>query len=319
MKKFTKPPAWRGLFYYIRCFIRRRPNWVNIEVTKRCNAKCNFCGYWEEKNPPELADYTDIVKEFRPVVLSLSGGEPLIRKDLADIVRKARPYCHYVAMVTNGILLTKERAAELFDAGLNQLSISLDFLDETHDQMRGVPGLFKKISTIAPELAREGYNVVFNTIIMDTNIDHIIPLVKKAKEWGVAVSFSTYCHMKKDNKTHMIANDESYIKLTRIIKELKQMKRDLGNIKNSDYYLDRVPQFVAQGAIPDCKAGTRWVQVTPDGFLQPCSELPRFCSAMEYSRDKVPMITCDKCWFACRGEAEANFFDPRRLIELIRS
>jgi len=287
-------------------------------VTKRCNAKCDFCSYWEEKGPPEMGDYTDVVKAFRPVVLSLSGGEPLIRRNLHEIIKKLRPYCHYVALVTNGTLLTEERAKELFDAGVNQLSVSLDFTDETHDKMRGVPGLFKKITKIVPDLAAKGYNVAFNTVIMDTNIDHIIPLAKKAFDWGVGVSFSTYCNLKNDNHLHTM-KDENFIRLDEIVKELKRLKRVQKNIKNSDYYLDRIPQFVRNGGIPNCKAGERWVQVTPDGYLQPCSELDRFAHYSEYSQKILPKITCTKCWYACRGEAEANPVQPRRLIELATS
>ncbi|PIR17921.1 MAG: hypothetical protein COV46_02085 [Deltaproteobacteria bacterium CG11_big_fil_rev_8_21_14_0_20_49_13] len=318
MKKYKKPPAWRGILYYLRCLIRHRPNWLNVEVTKRCNARCNFCKYWEEKGPPELEDYTDIVKQFRPVVLSLSGGEPLIRRNLHEIVRKMRPYAHYVAIVTNGTLLTEKRATELFDAGLNQLSVSLDFLGETHDEMRGVPGLYERISKVVPDLAVKGYNVAFNTVIMDTNLDQIIPLAEAAAKWGVGIAFSTYCHLKNDNHDHKITED-TYLKVSSIVKELKRLKRKNKNIKNSDYYLDKIPEFVMNGGIPDCKAGKRWVQVTPDGFLQPCSELPRYCHYSEYTKTNIPQIDCTKCWFACRGEAEANPLHPRRIVELAKS
>lgn len=316
MKKYKKPGTFSGILYYLRCLIRRRPNLVNIEVTKRCNAKCNHCSYWEEKSSPEISDYSDIVKAFRPVALSLSGGEPLIRRDLHEIVRRFRPYCHYVAIVTNGTLLNEERARELFDAGVNQLSVSLDFLSDAHDKLRGVPGLYKKITQVVPDLAAKGYNMTFNTVIMETNLDQIVPLAKASHEWGVGISFSTYCHLKNDNHSHVMAK-ENYLSLVSIIHELKELKRKNRNIKNSDYYLGRISEFVMNGAIPNCKAGKRWVQVTPDGYLQPCSELPRYCHWSEYSMGDVPRVSCTKCWFACRGEAEANFLSPVRLAELI--
>ncbi len=318
MKKYPKPPSFRGLLYYVRCLLRRRPNWLNIEVTKRCNARCNFCNYWEEKGPAELDDYSDIVKQFRPVVLSLSGGEPFIRRNLHEIIRKFRPYCHYVGVVTNGTLLTEERAEELFAAGVNQLSVSLDFMDETHDKMRGVPGLFAKITRVVPDLAAKGYNMAFNTVIMDTNLNHLISLAKAAAGWGVGISFSTYSHLKNDNHTHVVAK-ETYMQLVSIIHEIKEMKKRHKHIKNSNYYLSRIPEFVMGGGIANCKAGKRWVQTTPDGYLQPCSELPRYCHYSEYSRKDIPKITCEKCWFACRGEAEANPIAPDRLIELMRA
>jgi MoaA/NifB/PqqE/SkfB family radical SAM enzyme len=298
--------------------MRSRPRWLNIEVTKRCNAKCNFCGYWEERSPPEIDDYTAAVKLFRPVVLSLSGGEPLLRRDLHEMIKRLRPYCHYAAVVTNGTLLTEERARELFDSGVDQLSVSLDFIDDTHDKMRGVPGLFAKITKIVPDLAAKGFNMAFNTVIMETNLDHIVPLAKKAHEWGVGISFSTYCPHKNDNHDHVMS-PENYEKLVSVVHEIKELKRANRNVKNSDYYLGRIPEFVMNNGIPDCKAGVRWVQVTPDGYLQPCSELPRYCHFTEYSRKNIPVIKCTKCWYACRGEAEANPVEPKRLIELAKS
>lgn len=318
MKKYRKPPVWRGIIYYLRCVIRRRPNWVNIEVTKRCNARCDFCGYWDEKGSPELDDYSPIVKAFRPVVLSLSGGEPLIRRNLHEIIRKLRPYCHYVGLVTNGTLLNEERARELFDAGVNQLSVSLDYVDDRHDKARGVPGLCDKIKAVAPALAEKGYNIAINTVMMDSNLDQIIPLAEMTSAWGVGHSFSTYCSFKRNNHRHSITVDKSH-ELAVVLKELKRIKRRTRLIKNSDYYLDMVPQYVTRGGIPNCKAGVRWIQVAPDGYLQPCSDLPRYCHFTEYSRKDVPPISCTKCWYACRGEAEANLLHPRRVVELARS
>lgn len=318
-KDFSKRPSQlRGFLYFLNVKRRGYPNWVNIEVTKRCNARCTFCGYWEEKAPKELADYTDVIKKFKPVVVSLSGGEPLIRRDLEDVIRKFRPYCHYVAMVTNGILLNEQRAQKLKEAGVNQISVSLDFLDERHDAVRGVAGLFKRLSDMLPRLAAAGHNIVLNTVIMETNLDQIIPLAHQAAAWGIGVSYSSYCSLKVDDDSHMIS-DHRFEELAAIIKELKGLKKTLRNIRNSDYYLDFIPEYFKNGGIPGCQAGHKWVQITPDGQLQPCSELKPICHFSEYDPKKVGPIDCTKCWFACRGEAQANPLKWQRLRELMNA
>lgn len=312
------PSPFRGFKYYLYCRIKKRPFLVNLEVTKRCNARCSFCSYWHTEFPYELSDYTDVIGRLRPVVLSISGGEPLMRRDILEIIRGVRPYCHYLVMVTNGAILTEEITDQLSMAGLNQLAVSLDFADEKHDEARGVPGLFKKVSNIVPLLASKGYKVVLNTVIMESNMDHIIALAHMAKSWNAGISFSAYCSLKKSDAALMIEGGKLK-HLEDIVAELKLLKKMLGHIRNSDYYLNGIPRYFRNGGMGSCKAGVRWVQVTPDGWIKPCSEMLPMCRYDEYRREKVPEINCTECWYTCRGEAEASHLAPDRLLELIRS
>src|SRR3989338_6585283 len=111
-----------------------RPRLINLEVTKYCNAQCDFCPCWTIKGYPQLADYSPIIKKFRPIVLSLNGGEPLLRKDILEIVESVRPYCTYLTMITHGQLLTEEKFKQLWDRGVDQLSISLNYNSSRHDE-----------------------------------------------------------------------------------------------------------------------------------------------------------------------------------------
>lgn len=314
----TSPSRLRGFKWYFSCRLRKRPILVNLEVTKRCNARCDFCACWQVGSPNELPDYAPVAKKLRPLVLSISGGEPLVRKGWFDILKGIRPYCHYMVMITNGALLTEEVAGKLSEAGLNQLAISLDYTDDTHDSIRNIPGLFNKISAIVPKLTAKGYKIILNTVIMESNMEHIIPLAHQARSWGAGISFSAYCSLKR-NDDDMMIKDEKLAKLDDIIIELKALKRSLGNIKNSDYYLNGIPGYFRTGGRGGCKAGRNWVQVTPDGYIQPCSEMPRICRVEEYDQKKLPKINCATCWYTCRGEAEAPRFAPDRLIELIKA
>ena len=313
-----KPSAWRGLLYYLRCLMNRKPNLVNLEITKKCNARCGFCTCWQVDSSGELKDYGPAIAKFKPVVCSVSGGEPLMRKDYAEVLSSVRPHCHYLVIITNGALLNEESAKKLVHSGVDQISVSLDYLSTKHDEARRIKGLFQHVSEIVPNLAKQGCRIVLNTVIMESNLDEIIPIAYQAKKWGVLVSYSSYCSLKSDKDNEMVGGDR-FEQLAHIVEELKCLKRTLKCIKNSDHYLDRIPQYFKNGSIPNCQAGYKWLQLTPDGYVQQCSELPRICHYSEFSRDKISPVACTKCWYTCRGEAEAHFLKPKRLIELIRA
>jgi len=318
LMKQKSPSPLRGFLYYLRCLIRKQPRLVNLELTKKCNASCAFCTCWQVDSSGELDDYGPVIKKIRPVVVSVSGGEPLLRKNYDDLLRTMRPYCHYLSIITNGALLNEKSAKRLLDAGVDQISVSLDYLSEEHDRNRVIAGLYDHLSKMIPKLAKDGYRLSLNTIIMESNLDEIILIAHKAKEWGVDVSFSAYCPLKSDTEDQMIKK-ERYEKLVSVIDELMKLKGELGNIKNSNYYLEKLKVYFKEGHVCNCKAGERWIQVTPDGYIQQCSELPRICHYSEFGRDKLKPVSCTKCWYTCRGELEANPLAPDRLIELIKA
>jgi MoaA/NifB/PqqE/SkfB family radical SAM enzyme len=165
---------------------RRRPVLVHFEVTLRCNARCNFCDYWKtdaSERDRELKSFADAARYFNPMVITFTGGEPTLRRDLEDVVRAVcgAVRLKYVTLITHGAMLTPERATSLWDAGVNQFNISLDYLDERHDVARGIPGLTARIMGNVPKLRERGIdNVRFNTVIKDDNLDQIVPIVRRA-------------------------------------------------------------------------------------------------------------------------------------------
>lgn len=298
---------------------KRRPLFLNLEVTKRCNAKCQHCDYWKGPHEEELKDYAPVIQKINPLLISFTGGEPLVRKDIFDLIQniKEKGEWLYLTLVTNGALLNLERAERLKKAGIDQLSISLDFLDERHDQTRGIKGLYAHLSNLIPDLSHIGFdNVVLNTVIMETNLDQSTKIAEQAWHWGVKVSYSTYCEMKNNDRS-LSVHSENLDKLKKTVANLIQYKSLRGNINNSTYYLERIPTYFEKRKIDGCLAGRRWLQVTPDGYLKPCSELQPlgYFEDFPLPRQKV---TCQSCWYSCRGEAQAPL-SLRRLAEIIGS
>ena len=171
------------------------PTVVNLEVTRRCNARCDFCRYWTTHTENVLEDYAPVVRKLKPVVLVFTGGEPLLRHDLERVVsgvRKASP-CVFLNMVTNGWLLSVPVALALWEAGLDQITISLDFLDERHDRARGIRGLAQRILTTVPLLNAAGIdNIVLQLFIRRDNLDSVLDVVSWARAHHVKASVSAF-------------------------------------------------------------------------------------------------------------------------------
>src|SRR5580700_2070457 len=95
--------------------LNKRPLTVSLEVTKRCNARCDFCDYWKISDRDEMTDFTDVIRRFDPLVVVFTGGEPMLRRDLTPIVRSIRevPGFRYITLLTHGGFLNEKKIEEL--------------------------------------------------------------------------------------------------------------------------------------------------------------------------------------------------------------
>lgn len=306
-------------YFYTRA--THRPKLVNLEITKLCNAGCDFCDYWQTKHEERLLDYGPVIKKINPLVVVITGGEPMLRKDLPQIVRQIKNSSFYIftSMVTKGDLLSVEKAEELFDAGLNQIAVSLDFNGKKHDEYRGIEGLWDHLSGLLPRLGERfkgEKSILINTIIMDDNLDEILDIAQRAREWNIGISFSSYSVMKTNNDKHLIQNSR-IDKINELVNELIRLRREWkGTILTTEYYLREIPGYFERGGVPDCLAGLSHIQVTPSGHLKRCSEMPVAAHYSEYTPDLYQKTECSACWYSCRGETQspANF---RRALEYL--
>jgi MoaA/NifB/PqqE/SkfB family radical SAM enzyme len=307
-------PVFLAKYAYLS--VVRKPVLVHFEVTMRCNARCGFCDYWktdpaEKKN--ELKSFVDAARFFNPMMITYTGGEPTLRRDLEDIVSAVdrAVKVQYSTLITHGGMLTPERAKSLWDAGIHQFNISLDYLDERHDRARGIPGLARKIFDNIPRMRELGVNAIrFNTVIRDSNLDQLMAIVMRAREMKVAVNFSSYTDSKNGNRDDLIENDRIRA-LEEVIRELlAYKKKNRGVITNSDYYLEQIPRYVRGEITEPCRSGIRTIHVDPTGHVKRC---PDFKPDFHWKNfRKYEPIDCNACFYACRGEAQA----PIRISRL---
>jgi MoaA/NifB/PqqE/SkfB family radical SAM enzyme len=292
---------------------RRMPVLVHFEVTLRCNARCGFCDYWKtdpSARATELKSFADAARFFNPMLVTFTGGEPLLRRDLEDLVAAVARTIRlkYITLITHGGMLSPERGRALWDAGINQFNISLDYLDGRHDTARGIPGLTAKIFATVATMREQGIDSIrFNTVIKDDNLDQLLPIVHRAAAIGCGVNFSVYTDSKNGNRDHLVGEAHRR-QLDDAVGSLLAYKRGRrGVITNSDYYLEQIPRYVRGEMTEPCRSGIRTIHVNPTGHVKRCPDFPTDFHWSDFRRYKP--IDCNACYYACRGEAQA----PLRL------
>ena len=290
-------------------YMGRGPLCVSFEITYCCNARCRHCHLGgpvqEERASPE--EFGRIARNLKPVVAQVSGGEPLLRKDVEDIVRAIRRpgRAPFIVLTTNGSLLTKDKHARLRDAGVEEFSLSLDYPDERHDEFRGIPGLFGKIRDLASALKGNGDSgITLSCVIQRDNFRELVKLAELARSWGLRMNFSSYTHLRTRRMDYMIPADELG-ELEAVLGQVKEFKKRHGTVFTSDYVLGRIPGYFRDGAVKDCRAGERFFVVNPDGTLSPCGLIIRkYGTPAEIRKDFLRTNTCAECYTSIRANTE---------------
>jgi len=170
-----------------------RPRLVFWELTTGCNLSCIHCraSATELMSPDDLSTteclrIVDQIAEYAPLILVLSGGEPLWRRDVFDIARHAVSKGLRVALATNGTLIDAAVAARIRDAGIVRVSISLDGADEkTHDAFRGHDGAFESALRGIGHLQDLGISTQINTTVSKHNAHQLAETLDLAKRLKV--------------------------------------------------------------------------------------------------------------------------------------
>ena len=136
----------RDAVLYARPF---RPLYVKIKVIYGCNLKCEMCKHWRETREPPVSmeRFKEIISELAELgckKVHFSGGEPMLRPRLPELVEHASNLGIRVTLTTNGTLIDKEKAKALITAGLRGVNVSIDSpIRKLHEKIRGVQGSFK--------------------------------------------------------------------------------------------------------------------------------------------------------------------------------
>jgi len=317
---FSTNKAIKMFFRGMKNYWVDKPICVSFEVLTSCNLNCHHCNWGGQVEETLLTpeQIRDIYLKFKPPVVQISGGEPLLRDDICDIFRvlKHENGLPYLILVSNASLMTEEKYITLNEAGVDQFSISLDFPDERHDYFRRKPGLFAHLNELIPRLSSLGKdNIIINTAITHENYKYLREIAELAEKWGVYMSFSAYTILRTANRDFFINEQAELDNLHRVINELIQLKKRRKRIVTSEITLRNTYKFFKNGKVHGCKAGKRFFVIPPNGLLLPCAmHRNRLFSTQEEMIEKFSNHNkCGSCYVAIHSMIDLSF------INLIKS
>jgi radical SAM protein with 4Fe4S-binding SPASM domain len=275
---FANDAVGTGCFSYL-------PGEVILAVTKRCNLRCKHCAISEE-DPDELTTeegfaLIEDAAKLGPVKFGFTGGEPLLRADIYELVEYASSFDIQVVMATNGTLMTHEIAKRLKKAGLERAAMSIDAIGVAHDEFRGVEGAFEGIMRGRRICEEEGIATQFFTTVTRDNyheIPKIIELADDLEQWRIYLIYLIAVGRGKQISDVCLSTAENLKFFEDLVTKQKEAKTWLKPICNPQYWAYLKDAGLLDGGdgieINGCTAGITRFHIFPNGDVTPCAYLP---------------------------------------------
>jgi len=314
-KKFSDPYWAKGLSSTIRGiaefgvrkpFTSGAPYQIVWDVTYACNLHCKHCyatagkPWKDELTTEEAKRAIDIFDRAGVTIIAFSGGEPLVRPDIMELARYATDKGIYVAMATNGTLITKEKAKEMKEAGVQFVQISLDGIDaKTHDEFRGVKGAFDKTVQGIKNAVAEGFFVEISTTVTRYNYKQLPDIIQFGEDlganWFMAYNFvptgrgkeifemdlspgereealkMLWGELRKGRKINVLSTAPQFARVA-----LQHEEGESQKIVPTHFYNPKLAGQLVDLAefIGGCGAGRFYMSMRANGDLQPCVFFP---------------------------------------------
>jgi radical SAM protein with 4Fe4S-binding SPASM domain len=309
---------------------------VQWHLTEACNLWCKHC-YQGERSAEEMplpeikktvAEISDMIDDWSEAYgvefsrsMNITGGEPLLRRDCFDILGEIKKKGFEVSLLTNGTLVTRERAQRLADLGVDAVQVSMEGAEDVHDAIRG-KGSYDAAVAGVEWLVDCGLAVTLNVTVSDLNAEQVKKVVAFGSHAGVKrIGFSRLVPAGKGRAllSQMLTQErlrELYGSLFSL--ELKSLEIVTGDPVATQMKI-KSNGDAGDTAISGCSAGVAGLTILPNGNVTPCRRLPLSLGnvrkdslreiwaaspVLEALRDRSRYKgKCGACsrWAACRG------------------
>lgn len=254
---------------------RGQPHWLLAELTYACPLQCPYCSnpldFASYKDEMSTADWIKVFREARAMgatQLGFSGGEPLVRQDLEELIAEASQLGFYTNLITSGIGLNKGLIRSFKAAGLDHIQISFQSSEEAQNNFIAGTDSFQHKMEMAREVKAQGYPMVLCFVLHRMNIDKTAAVLERAIELNadyVELATTQYYGWALENRDQLLPSREQLEKAEAVAHEYQEKLKGKMKIYYvvPDYYEDRPkPCMNGWGAV--------FLTVTPDGKALPC-------------------------------------------------
>jgi PqqA peptide cyclase len=255
---------------------RKQPLWLLAEITYRCPLHCAFCynptDYDKHtKNELSTEEWIKALREARKmgaIQLGISGGEPLLRDDIEEIVAEAHKLGYYSNLITSGVGLTEKRIQAFKEGGLDHIQLSMHDITEEINNFITNTKTFEFKKKVAAMIKGHGYPMVLNVVIHRYNIGHVDKILEMAEALGadyVELANTQYYGWSLVNRSQLMPTREQLAEAERMTNAFRER---VGNKMKvffvvPDYFADR-PKKCMNGW------GEVFMIVTANGDVLPC-------------------------------------------------
>lgn len=251
------------------------PRWLLAELTYKCPLQCPYCSnpldYAKHSSELNTEDWKRVLSQARKmgaVQLGFSGGEPLARQDLAELVQHASGLGYYSNLITSGYGLTKDRIIQLKEAGLDHIQLSIQASSQELNDHIAATESYQNKKQVAHLIKKHGYPMVLCVVIHRENIHQMSQILEMAEELGadyVELANTQYYGWAHHNRDLLLPSKEQLEEAEAIAQAYKE--KVVGKMKIyyviPDFYEDR-PKACMNGW------GTTFLTIAPDGVALPC-------------------------------------------------
>ncbi len=337
--------SFRQNFNFLKVFLGiRAPIYVQLALSKSCNMKCRMCNAVESRHDEQELDIgqlkglISVLKKMRVGLIILSGGEPLLRRDIVSVVRLFSAEGISVRLQSNGLLFNKNILRDLKNAGLDGITISLHSLSaEKMAFITGIPDalerIYKSLCLYSEVFPSRNHVRGINTVVSKINILEVPEIIKFASRLGFNVSLIPV-HLSQEEEFIVRSKDSEFFfkkedgpVIDKVYNDIISLKRNGYNIYNSEKFLSETPEFLKTGKITwKCESPGLYFSISPSGCFLPCVDLKGRHSMLDRDflslwqsrafKDEIrkQVLNCKGCMYACYPEFSYMLYSKKQFI-----